>query len=1002
MPTETTFAVNVQHSVVNMMFEGTTQCELAWDFQGSSPVLQTTKPGQTPAQSSHEDRQQVFLLIKALCQGRLNLDVSSVGGISFRQASTTREDKRGLYDWKVSVFACGTAFPSFPPPPCFVFFSSALSFLLMVVVVRLVMSSLVPPPRFHSAIARQFFNAIVSPDDDSPALILDVLHDKKTMHQLLEVTKLINADIERALRYVLTKVWRAREIIDKEGISDPGQVIPGYKMARLVSLFLRDDDSQVNEILPIIRRVVAGNGLDVVKAKELLRKHVEAYDEWAAEIDRSVKWAAVLLGPMSSIQQPIEETEAPPLSECIDPSLYEGIPTAKELYQILQDKPQLPLDQSFSNLVSRIAPYMTLPQCHYVLHLRPSSHWHPFDLKRLRYVYSIKKKVHEISESYGGLSFMPQSFFVSVFLGEATRSSLRAAILNQDDEHNDMNPAAVNIERRTALTTLRQRKFGESLRVNDGDLFIMSPAGRVASMSKLRAHNHTDRLISPLPSSSRVEDLLGDSLLGPQDISVLLQAGLTSAVKGSTVVQLNQRMLLDLMASQPKSFAIAVLAELGNDGPRALASALMALCDLDQGSFKDEHCINMHNLLESWLPGGLKIPRREDYLAGGRWARQSFYDAMYSVAVSILDLSENYTGLKLRIQQVRHHKERDPLPVPMEVATGNQPSSKLESAIESAIGKISMADEFGQKAMHNLRKNKTTSRECPEAVAAYNQSFAACSQVLSIDKLAIQATWFKSFYRRNYDALMVKSIFDNGESIFTVAFGMGHFSDLSCTDCSPYLDPFSVMDDVDNVRVWMEALRRGSTGIDTTDSEGLNRSPPSGSMFDAFDSAMKTVMTPIPPPRKGLESTITNPFFTCPEKQAEQDLIDGIIEAVFFDEKERENIKCDPLVRLLISNKPGHYNFTIISAMGVITEGKKGLELKDSIERLEKERGVKTIRADTGTARSIDYNAAKIEEAVEIATKLKRPFGLVGYSQGCANELNFESRMISGECLALR
>ena len=86
---------------------------------------------------------------------------------------------------------------------------------------------------------------------------------------------------------------------------------------------------------------MAGNGLDVVKAKELLRKHVEAYDEWAAEIDRSVKWAAVFLGPMSSIQQPIEETEAPPLSECIDPSLYEGIPTAKELYQILQDKPQL-------------------------------------------------------------------------------------------------------------------------------------------------------------------------------------------------------------------------------------------------------------------------------------------------------------------------------------------------------------------------------------------------------------------------------------------------------------------------------------------------------------------------------------------------------------------------------------------------------------------------------------------------------------------------------------
>jgi hypothetical protein len=713
VPTESTFAVKVQHSVVNMMLEGTTQCELAWDFQGSSPILQTTKPGETPAQSSHEDRQQAFLLIKALCQGRLNLDVSSVGGISFRQASTTREDKRGLYDWK-------------------------------------------------------FFNAIVSPDDDSPARILDVLHDKKTMHQLLEVIKLINADIERALRYVLTKLWRAREIIDKEGISDPGQVIPGFKMARLVSLFLRDDDSQVNEILPIIRRVVAGNGLDVIKAKEILRKHVEAYDDWAAEIDRSVKWAAVLLGPMSSVQQPIEEMEVPPLSECLDPSRYEGIPTAKELYQTLQDKPQLPLDQSFSNLVSRIAPYMTLPQCQYVLHLRPSSHWQPFDLKRLRYVYSIKKKVHEISESYGGLSFMPQSFFVSVFLGEATRSSLRAAVINHNDEHKDANLDAVNIERRTALTTLRQRKFGESLRVHDDDIekFIMSPAGRVASMPKFpSSHLLTDRQISPRPSSSRVEDLLGDSLLGPQDVAVLLQAGLTSAMKGSTVVQLNQRMLLDLMASQPKSFALAVLAELGNDGPRALASALMALCDLDQGSFKEKHCIDMHNLLERWLPGGLKIPRREDYLAGGRWARQSFYDAMYSVAVSILDLSEAYTGLKLRIQQVRHNNERDPLPVPMEDATENQPSSKLASAIESAISKISVADDLGQKIMNDLRKNKVTSGECPEAVAAYNEAFSACSQVLSIDKQAFQANWFKAFYQRNYNALMVKSVFDNGEFI---------------------------------------------------------------------------------------------------------------------------------------------------------------------------------------------------------------------------------------------
>ena len=53
---------------------------------------------------------------------------------------------------------------------------------------------------------------------------------------------------------------------------------------------------------------------------------------------------------------------------------------------------------------------------------------------------------------------------------------------------------------------------------------------------------------------------LGDSLLGPQDVAILLQAGLTSVMKSSSVVQLNQRMLLDLIGSQPNTFAVAVLA----------------------------------------------------------------------------------------------------------------------------------------------------------------------------------------------------------------------------------------------------------------------------------------------------------------------------------------------------------------------------------------------------------------------------------------------------------
>jgi hypothetical protein len=40
----------------------------------------------------------------------------------------------------------------------------------------------------------------------------------------------------------------------------------------------------------MIRRVVSGEGLDVVKVKDLLHKNVSFYEKWAPEIDRAVRW----------------------------------------------------------------------------------------------------------------------------------------------------------------------------------------------------------------------------------------------------------------------------------------------------------------------------------------------------------------------------------------------------------------------------------------------------------------------------------------------------------------------------------------------------------------------------------------------------------------------------------------------------------------------------------------------------------------------------------------
>ena len=550
IPTETTLSLKVVESVVDMSAEGQTKCEVGWDFQGLSPILQVTDIGETPQEALPEKREQASLLIPPLRQGRLTLNVSSVGGISITKAATSRDDRDGLYDWK-------------------------------------------------------FFNALVSPDPDSAARIMDVLHDKRSMIRILEVMKLLNKDIHRLLKYALDQVWRAKEIFDQEGISDPKHAIPAYNMARLASLFLVGNDSQVDQILPLIQDVVAGEGLDVVKTKDLLREHVEAYDDWASEFDRGVRWAALMFSAVRS-DPPYVEKDCFPLCEIkCHLSRFSGIPSARELYEQIHDKAMLPLDPHFSSLVSRIAPYLSFRQIEYVLQARAARDWQAQDLRRIRYVYAIKRKVLQIAESYGGLSFLPQSFLVSVFLGEATRSSLRASTTRMTQKNRtkagrwastaSQATSKYTTRKISTLSKLRKQRASlhedatvddEKTRYEDSSLFG-TPAGRLASRKVLSPKTSSggsskvavpDLILGQVKAAAGDEEVdpyeLGDTLLGPQDVAILLQAGLTSAMKSSTVVQLNQRMLLDLMASQPSCFACAVLAEIGTPGGQGSCRAL--------------------------------------------------------------------------------------------------------------------------------------------------------------------------------------------------------------------------------------------------------------------------------------------------------------------------------------------------------------------------------------------------------------------------------------------
>ncbi|PKN57182.1 MAG: hypothetical protein CVU56_12335 [Deltaproteobacteria bacterium HGW-Deltaproteobacteria-14] len=124
-----------------------------------------------------------------------------------------------------------------------------------------------------------------------------------------------------------------------------------------------------------------------------------------------------------------------------------------------------------------------------------------------------------------------------------------------------------------------------------------------------------------------------------------------------------------------------------------------------------------------------------------------------------------------------------------------------------------------------------------------------------------------------------------------------------------------------------------------------------------------------------------------------QELVAAFVDALYFAPADRAALRGDPLVGLLLPHPPGPLNFTVVSCMGVITDGAQGRELADTFARLERARGVRVVRADTRTLRSLDENARRVVAAISEVTT---PWGWLGYSQGCANGLAAESLLATG------
>jgi hypothetical protein len=379
--------------------------------------------------------------------------------------------------------------------------------------------------------------------------------------------------------------------------------------------------------------------------------------------------------------------------------------------------------------------------------------------------------------------------------------------------------------------------------------------------------------------------------LGPEEVAHLLQAGLAwGRQDGQT--QLNNRLLLELLRREAPTFTREVLIELGRQSPRALSGVLYAFLAQDQDQMAEP--VDLVQLLEEKL--GVPVPRQTDYMAGGRKARESYYEALSRLADTIIEEAGAYLSAKAHLQQVRHAAAPE---------LHLEPS--LEKLEERARESIARADEMGRQCRFDDDRRGGPRQRSRDA---YRRAFRACARLLEKEPRAFQLDWFKDFWLRNEEALVVLSVVRGYQ------------------------------EDRDDDRRWL-AVQTGDAGL----------------IVD------------------------------------EQELVETVVNTLYWEASHRQALLVDPLVRLLVDPEPGRLDFTVVSGMGVITAGRDGAELERAYERLEARRGVRIIRAHTATARSLEFNARRIIEAIEGCTT---PFGLIGYSQGCANVLLAESMLYAG------
>ena len=674
-----------------------------------------------------------------------------------------------------------------------------------------------------------FWNALINPGAE-PARWVEIFLDEDAMDKVVRSLGVFYPEGARALERVRRLALRAHDILEDMGVKQPGDFLPTHRLAAFASRLACESDRMEPEWYEITLQVVTGRGLDVPRVRRLLDRVLPEH-HLHFELDRMLRIAAQLLAPTEPVPPAIER-EVLPLALTPEHGFLRQLPCAADLSAATG--PSSAAGAGSLCVFAALAHYFSLEQLRHLVSV-PGLPWQPADRARVQLILQIKERVQDFSEHFGGVGHLFQPWALSFFLGEATTADLP--------------------HHRPPLRWIASDRDWQT--------------------GSARADWHLD--------PTRIMQ----GVLGPHDLAILLQCGL-AAPTATRTVQVNQHLLFQLMSRAPHAGVRQVLCVLGQNSERLLSHVLYGLFNQSQNLLRDP--VDMVALVETAT--GVPMPRQSQYLAQGKHARESYYEALSRAAGQLLARFDAENALFAHLRQHRH-----PAPVPL--PAGNLPNAKAAQEAIAHADRLSAACTFSPR--EKTRRQK--------AVAAHEAATTACRAVLAADGRAISEPWLKQYMARHFEALQVLSIVRNHQ------------------------------EDIDRVRPWL-TKRTGRANF-----------------------------------------------------EGEQDLAHAVIGALYHGAEDARAMWEDPLVRLLWDPPASNLEFSIISCMGVITEGSRGTELDETFARLRARRGVETVRADTATARSLEYNA---DQAIEAIETVRTPYGLVGYSQGCANALCAESRLMSG------